>query len=153
MGIAWVSGGFESHCLNCDSRQYNVLKRLLDIDFRETFAAFWREGVDKHVRVNTVIVELSFITWVSAVVFAAAKALLLWWTQCNCTGTCNARSTMIAKSSVNLLFLLIIVPDVILEAPNVFIWQPPNLWHWTIWSNYTRPHDLITIGPGQTSHT
>ena len=52
---------------------------------------------------------------------AAEKALLLWWTQCNCTETRNARSTMTAKSSVNLLFLLIIVPDVILEAPNVFI--------------------------------
>ena len=63
--------------------------------------------------------EEAFITGVSAVVGAAEKVLLLWWTQFKCTIMHIVGSAMTAQSSLNLLFLLIIVPDVILEAPDV----------------------------------
>ena len=57
--------------------------------------------------------EEAFITGVSAVVVAAEEALLLWWTQFKYI------EMHIDGSSLNLLFLLIIIPDVILEAPDV----------------------------------
>ena len=56
--------------------------------------------------------EEAFITGVSAVVGAAEEALLLWWTQFKYI------EMHIVGSSLNLLFLLIIL-DVILEAPDV----------------------------------
>ena len=42
-------------------------------------------------------------------------------TRFNCSKMHTVRSTMTAQPSVNLLFVLIIVPDVILEAPGVHL--------------------------------
>ena len=56
--------------------------------------------------------EEAFITGVSAVVVAAEEALPFWWTQFKYI------EMHIVGSSLNLLFLLIIL-DVILEAPDV----------------------------------
>ena len=86
-------------------------------------------------------------------------------THFNCTKMHTVRSTMTAQSSVNLLFLLIIVPDVILEAPlttyqhmalDNMIWLyttswPDNHWAWTevayidLVLNFKRPSVIMVV--------